>query len=112
MISNSPRSRRLLGLRCLWCLLFAIHPTVVHAQEPDLEPLKSQLRDVGVTPTPEGIRKFLRALAPTSGHKKKVARLVQQLGSPRFQLRQQASRLLLNMPIPPVEELREAAEDR
>jgi HEAT repeat protein len=70
----------------------------------------AQLRAAGISPTREGIAKYLQSLVPNEERQRQLQDLVQQLGDSNFNVRQQAQAALEEMPSPPVDLLRQAAD--
>ena len=75
-------------------------------------PHEAGLREMGVEPTREGIRKYLRRLHPTSDEQVRIAELIELLAAPQFDVREAATRDLLRMPQPPLAELHAAGRSR
>jgi len=68
------------------------------------------LLDKHIVPDAEGLRKYLKALHPSAAQREEAKRLIAQLESDVFEIREQATKHLLHMPSLPVDELTTAFE--
>ncbi len=68
----------------------------------------SKLKRLGIEPTPAGVKSFLTTLVADENREQRVRNLIAQLGSPRFEEREAAMAGLTNLPVPPLEQLKEA----
>jgi len=75
------------------------------ADDPDVRVLKEQ----GIQADAESLRGFLQLMIPDDNARKAQAALIQQLGHPAYQKREQAMRTLLQIPSVDVELLKRAA---
>lgn len=71
--------------------------------------LTERLKALKLDPTKDGMEKYLESLIPTEGMDREIKSHITNLGSPSYKERQAAMMALLNMPIPPIEHLEEAA---
>ena len=69
----------------------------------------SKLRRLKVEPTTEGVRSYFESLIPSADLEARNAALLADLGSSNYQTRQSAMTALLNLPVPPIPQLEEAA---
>jgi HEAT repeat protein len=81
----------------------------IMAAEPGDEDAET-LRSAGVLSAPEDLARFLRSLAPSAEYDRKTEQLIEQLGSDKFQAREDASAALAAMLPLPVEALRRAEQ--
>lgn len=97
--------RRYLFALFLTGIAFAWLITALRAE--DL--LTERLQALKLDPTPEGVEKYLRSLIPSADAESRIRSQIKNLGSSNYEERQSAMMALLNMPIPPIEFLEEAA---
>ena len=100
----------LLAMMSLVLLLSATGTSVMRADKAGPSPYAATLRQHGIEPDAAGLGKYLRRLHPDEQQRRKVRRLVEQLGSERFPDREFATKRLMALPIPPTDALRIAAE--
>ena len=80
------------------------------AQENEYSPYEVTLREHGVEPSVEGLRRYLRQLHPDEARRTEALRLIEQLGNERLADRELAMKQLIALPLPPIQMLREFAQ--
>jgi HEAT repeat protein len=93
----------LLTLVCL-CLVPMTLPAADRETDPDALFLKAN----GIGPDPAGLLAYLRSMRPGDEQKREILRLIEQLGSRRFQTRSEAARRLTSLAVVAIPELQEA----
>jgi len=98
----------------LGCVLAVVAASVAPAaaaagQDAQTDPDVAVLIAAGLKPDAAGIGAYLKDFLPNAAHAKRVARLVKDLGSEEFEVRQAASKALAALPLFPRAALEEAA---
>ncbi len=99
-------SRRRLGLFG-WAVFFALAAgecVVAQAQAAPLDPgsverIKTELKDIGIQPTAEGLGEYLKDLHPSSETAARMKKLISDLGDEDFYRREAAMTELLRLPV-------------
>src|SRR5436309_3269566 len=93
-----------------WYLLFLPWlPAVVNACGGEVYPFVDELRKANIEPTRPGLVKFLESLRLTPERAASIRALLNDLGSPKFQIREKALARLVALPYIPHPLLEEAA---
>lgn len=65
--------------------------------------MAERLRSKGIEPTVEGLRRYLNEIHPNDKQREYAAQLIQRLGDPDYNIREEATQSLFRMPSLPVE---------